>query len=545
MDAIDVPLNSKVTILEHIVRGHELNETLDLICRQTENIDPLARCCVMTLDPVAECLRMAAAPNLPAIFHAEMDAIDVKSSGTSCAQASNSKHPVFANSISDHELPSEFRNLATEVRFDACWSQPILNEDSEVLGTLDMYWSEKREPDTAALQFLKSQSELCALAIDHARTTGLLRESEMTSRALLEGSPVCNKIIDMDSRLVYMSAAGIEMLKIEDINQSYGTVYPPNFYADDMRAPLVRHLERAQAGEKTDVECPLTSTDGREVWLHTTFVPVLGNDGAVAYVIASSVDITERKKAEQAAMRALTEAERANQSKSAFLANMSHDLRTPLNAIIGFTQMMETKVFGPLGNPRYEQYAKDILNSGNLLVSLINDILDISKIEAGKYEINAEPIDIVDAIQDSIKMLSTNARAADLTVIPEIQEDIPRLSADHRSVVQILNNLLSNAIKFTPRKGEVRVFADCIDNCITIVVRDTGIGMSADDVHRVLRPFEQVGSNTTQPNDGTGLGLHLCKQLIELHDGELELTSEIDVGTSVTIKFPATRTITD
>lgn len=543
MDAIDVPLNSKVTILEHIVRGHQIKETLDLICRHTETIDPLARCCVMTLDPVAKCLRMAAAPNLPAIFHAEMDAIDVESIQTPFAQAAGSKQPVFVNSFSDRELSSEFQNLATEVCFDTCWSQPILNEDSEVLGTLDMYWSERREPDAAAIQFLKSQSELCALAIEHARTTGLLRESEMTSRALLEGSPVCNKIIDMDSRLVYMSTAGIEMLKIQDIQQSYGTVYPPNFYADDMRAPLVNHLERAQAGEKTDVECPLTSTDGREVWLHTTFVPVFGNDGAVAYVIASSVDITERKKAEQAAMRALTEAERANQSKSAFLANMSHDLRTPLNAIIGFTQMMETKVFGPLGNPRYEQYAKDILNSGNLLVSLINDILDLSKIEAGKYEINEEPIDVVDAINDSIKMLSTNSRAADLGVIAEVQEDIPSLSADHRSVVQILNNLLSNAIKFTPRKGEVRVSADCVDNCITIVVKDTGIGMSADDVHRVLRPFEQVGSNTTQPNDGTGLGLHLCKQLIELHDGEMELKSKIDVGTSVMIKFPASRTI--
>ena len=543
MDAIDVPLNSKVTILEHIVRGHEIKETLDLICRQTETIDPLARCCVMTLDPVAECLRMAAAPNLPAIFHAEMDAIDVQSSPTPCAWASEAKRPVFLSSFSDQELSSEFRNLATEVRIDACWSQPILNEESEVLGTLDMYWTEEREPDAASMQFLKSQSELCAMAIEHARTTGLLRESEMTSRALLEGSPVCNKIIDMDSRLVYMSTAGIEMLKIQDIQKSYGTVYPPNFYADEMRAPLVQHLERAQAGEKTDVECPLTSTDGREVWLHTTFVPVLGNDGAVAYVIASSVDITERKRAEQAAMRALTEAERANQSKSAFLANMSHDLRTPLNAIIGFTQMMETKVFGPLGNPRYEQYAKDILNSGNLLVSLINDILDISKIEAGKYEINEEPIDIVDAIQDSIKMLSTNARAADLRVIPNVQDNIPRLSADHRSVVQILNNLLSNAIKFTPRKGEVRVSADCIDNCITIEVNDTGIGMSAADVHRVLKPFEQVGSNTTQPHDGTGLGLHLCKQLIELHDGEMELKSEIAIGTSVTIKFPAVRTI--
>lgn len=543
MDAIDVPLQSKVSVLEHIVRGHELRDTLELICRQMESVDPLMRCCVMTIDPIAGCLRMAAAPNLPAIFHAEMDALEVNVGVASCGTAAMSKQPVFVDDVSHDPLWEDYRDLAAQVGFHACWSLPIINEHAEILGTLAIYWDEVRKQTPDEVVFLEAQADLCALTIDHARTTGSLRASEMTSRALLEGSPVCNKIIDMDSRLVYMSTAGIEMLKIPDIESRYGCVYPPDFYGEDMRAPLVEHLERAQAGEKTDVECPLTSTDGRLVWMQTTFVPVTGDDGKVAYVIASSVDITKRKQAEEEAMRALSEAERANQSKSAFLANMSHDLRTPLNAIIGFTQMMETQVFGPLGNARYEQYTKDILNSGNLLVSLINDILDISKIEAGKYELTEEPINIGDAVNDSIRMLSTIARTGQLSVMADIQSDLPSLLADQRSIMQILNNLLSNAIKFTPPKGEVTVAATCIDGAIEVSVTDSGIGMSAEDIDRVLQPFEQVGSNTTRPNDGTGLGLHLCQQLSELHAGNLVVESEINKGTCVTISFPDARTV--
>lgn len=543
MDAVDVPLRSKVSVLEHIVRGHELRETLELICRQIEGMDPLMRCCVMMIDPMANCLRMTAAPSLPAIFHAEMDALEVGASEASCGAAAMSQQPVFVDDVANDPLWVGYTDVATQVGFHACWSHPIINDKSEILGTLAMYWDEVRKPTPDDIKLLASQAELCALAIDHARTTGSLRESEMTSRALLEGSPVCNKIIDMESRLVYMSAAGIEMLKIPDIEARYGCVYPPDFYGEEMRAPLVEHLERAKAGEKNDVECPLTSTDGQVVWMHTTFVPVTGEDGDVAYVIASSVDITKRKQAEKEAMRALSEAERANQSKSAFLANMSHDLRTPLNAIIGFTQMMETKVFGPLGNPRYEQYTKDILNSGNLLVSLINDILDISKIEAGKYELTEEAIDIADTIDDSIRMLSTIARTGQLSVTADIQPELPMLHADHRSIVQILNNFLSNAIKFTPPKGEVSVGAKCIDGALEISVVDSGIGMSVEDIDRVLQPFEQAGSNTTRRNDGTGLGLHLCKQLAELHAGNLVVESEVDKGTRVTVSFPAVRTV--
>jgi len=378
---------------------------------------------------------------------------------------------------------------------------------------------------------------------ERKQTEVLLRDSETKSRALLEGSPVCNKIIDLDSRLVYMSAAGIKMLKISDISTHYGCVYPPSFYSESMRAPLVDHLERAKAGETSDVECPLYSTDGEEVWLHTTFVPARNDEGQVEYVIASSVDITERKQAEVEAHQAMIEAEDANKAKSEFLANMSHDLRTPLNAIIGFTELMETKTFGPLGNPRYEEYASDILNSGNLLISLINDILDISKIEAGKYELAEENLDVSSIILNSVNMLSTMTKAGELHIATAVEPNLPMLSADQRSVTQILNNLLSNAVKFTPPDGKITISALGGNDCINILVADSGIGMSEDDIEKVFRPFEQVGTNSSGAREGTGLGLHLCQKLIKLHDGEISLQSKIGEGTTVTVSFPSDRTV--
>lgn len=379
--------------------------------------------------------------------------------------------------------------------------------------------------------------------IERKQTEDLLRESEIKSRALLENSPICNKIIDLNSRLVYMSSAGIKMLKISNINEHYGTVYPPDFYAESMRAPLVDHLNRAKNGEVSDVECPLLSTEGDEVWLHTTFVPSRNDSGKVEYVIATSVDITERKKAELDAHRAIIDAEHANLAKSEFLANMSHDLRTPLNAIVGFTEMMETETFGPLGHPRYEEYAKDIRNSGNFLVSLINDILDISKIEAGKYELVEETLDLEQIIENSVTMLSPLIKTGGLNISTHFPPSLPLLRGDERSMTQIFNNLISNAVKFTRPDGKISITAKTTNGSVQITISDTGVGMTPGEVESVFNPFEQASSAVSGPRNGTGLGLHLCKKLVTLLDGDITMESEVGVGTSVAVLFPAHRSV--
>lgn len=543
MDKYEAFLASRVRILEHIVEGGSVLETLEMLCLETEATDPDVRCSVQYYDQEAGCLRHAAAPSMPSYYNKAVDGLQVGMGVGSCGTAAFTGERVIVEDVFTHPYWEPFRDLAKRVGFKASWSQPIYSKGKRVLGTFAMYYEDVKAPNEGDLQLIQGQANLASLAIERQNAEDLLNQSETKNRALLEGSPICNKIIDMDSRLRYMSAAGIKMLKIPDISTYYGGTYPPDFYDDAMRAPMVKHLEIAKAGGISEVECPLYSTEGDEVWLHTTFVPALNKQGEVDFVIATSVDITDRKKAEVAAQKSKIEAQQANQAKSEFLANMSHDLRTPLNAIIGFTEMMETETFGPLGDPKYEEYTKDIRHSGNLLVSLINDILDISKIEAGKYELADENLDIADLINGSVKMLSTLSKAGELEIVMEVEADMPQLRADQRSITQILNNLLSNAVKFTGPGGRITVRGGVGEDAIQLSVEDTGIGMSKDGIEKVFIPFEQVGRKTTEPRNGTGLGLHLCQKLVQLHGGDITLQSQLGAGTTVAIRFPSERTV--
>ncbi|WGM38682.1 ATP-binding protein [Caulobacter sp. NIBR1757] len=234
-------------------------------------------------------------------------------------------------------------------------------------------------------------------------------------------------------------------------------------------------------------------------------------------------------------------AEGANKAKSEFLANMSHELRTPLNAINGFSEIMVAEMYGPMGDGRYKDYANDIHNSGQHLLALINDILDMSKIEAGKMNLKFEPISLEDVTEDAVRLVRNRAEAAGLEVGIEFPH-LPEVEGDYRAIKQVLLNLLSNAIKFTPRGGRVTVRAeprrDVLGERIRVSVTDTGIGISREDLARLAQPFEQVESQHSKTTQGTGLGLALTKSLVELHEGSLEMDSAPGEGTTVSFSLP-------
>jgi two-component system, cell cycle sensor histidine kinase PleC len=232
-----------------------------------------------------------------------------------------------------------------------------------------------------------------------------------------------------------------------------------------------------------------------------------------------------------------TRAEEANQAKSKFLANMSHELRTPLNAIIGFSEIMEGCLFGPLGAEKYGEYCADIRESGEYLLDVINDILDMSKIEAGRLRLDPEELELERLLADAMRVVSARAREKQLALTSEITADI-RFEADRRAIKQIMLNLLSNAVKFTPEGGRIKVYGRVAADNIMIAIEDTGIGIPKDALARLGRPFEQVESQLTKRHQGSGLGLAIAKSLVELHGGSMQIRSTVKVGTTVTVRLP-------
>lgn len=256
-------------------------------------------------------------------------------------------------------------------------------------------------------------------------------------------------------------------------------------------------------------------------------------------------EIARHRDVEVSLLTTMRDVRAANQAKTDFLANMSHELRTPLNAIIGFAEIMESQLVGPLGSDQYVGYARDVRKSGQHLLEVINDILDLSKIEAGQSEATDEQVDLRDTIDVCLRMVGDQAQDSGVTLVLDAISNVPHIRANARMIRQIVLNLLSNAIKFTPRDGHVtmRVNRDEDNGDVMLRVEDTGVGIADEDVERVLKPFEQVREAQIEGRTGTGLGLPMAKSLTELHDGTLELQSHVGVGTTVTVRFPASRVI--
>jgi PAS domain S-box-containing protein len=303
----------------------------------------------------------------------------------------------------------------------------------------------------------------------------------------------------------------------------------------------IENSKRATQGESQVFEWQAKAKNGSLFWIEISITHA--EIDKVPAIIAILRDISERKLQDEELVHAAQTLSAASEAKSVFLANMSHELRTPLNAIIGFSDLMRLELFGPLGSSRYREYVEDIHKSGVHLLSLINDVLDLSRLDAGRTPLVEENISLYALVGETCRIVEVQAEQSGLKLIVDVPAGLARLRADERRIRQILLNLLSNAIKFTPAGGTVTVKAFETACGMVLQVCDNGIGIAKADMPRVFERFGQVDSKLSRKYEGTGLGLPLARQLIELHGGALTLESEENGGTVVTILFPPERIV--
>ena len=371
-----------------------------------------------------------------------------------------------------------------------------------------------------------------------------LRQAEAEYRGLFENAVVAGFRSTPDGRLLRANPAMARSHGYDSVPEMMAALKNDavQFYVSPSdRAEFVRRMRRD--GQVVDfVYEAYRHKPGERFWVSQNARAVRDADGRTVYFEGTVLDITERRQAEEAMSRALA-AEEANRIKSEFLANMSHELRTPLNAIIGFSEMLDGKAFGPLGDPRNTEYIGDILSSGRQLLTVVNDILDLAKIEAGHMELHLEDVDPAEIARICRRQLAAQAETGGVDLRVDLV-DPPYLRADPKRLRQILLNLLSNAVKFTPPGGMVALSVEMepgragAPGRIAMVVADTGVGMSPEQVKVALQPFRQVDGSRARHHEGTGLGLPLARRLTELHGGTLEINSMPGRGTIATVWLP-------
>ncbi len=338
-----------------------------------------------------------------------------------------------------------------------------------------------------------------------------------------------------DGRIRFASPAALALLgRLPD--EITGLALPSLVHPEDLNAVQSALMEASYFGRDGQAEIRLRHKQGHYLWVEMRCRPTRAPLGETTDIVAVTRDISERKRQERALVEARDAALDASRAKSRFLANMSHELRTPLNAVIGFSEVMTREMFGPIG-PRYQEYSRLIHESGSHLLELINTVLDMSKIEAGKFELHEELFDLGETVESAVRVLKIPAERAGVALQTAIAPQTRLVFADRRAIKQVLVNLLSNGVKYTPRGGMVRVGAH-LDRGVVLTVADTGTGISKSDLARLGQAFEQVESAQTRAREGTGLGLALVKSLAALHGGEAVLESVLGEGTTVTVRLP-------
>ena len=415
----------------------------------------------------------------------------------------------------------------------------VLREGRSATAELRWQRSDERWTKLATRFWTGRAGEICvSLFYDDI---ALLRSAEEQMRRVVEGSAQ-GIVVRTYDEVLFMNESFARLLGYRNIRECIAAQAHVNSLIHEDDVPLVMsHLEARIRGDEvvSHYEFRLMQRNGEPLWVETHAANV-NWDGKPASLSWIS-EISSRKRMEDETLRSKEAAEFANRTKTQFLANMSHELRTPLNAILGFSEVIQKEMFGPVA-PKYLDYAHDINSSGRHLLALVNDVLDLSKLEAGKLELHEQQFSLPELVEECLTLVRARAEAGRVNLIAALPQTTPALKADRRAVKQLLLNFLSNAVKFTPDGGEVRVEVE-VQNGLTLSVVDSGIGMTASEIDVALAPFGQIDSHLARKHDGTGLGLPICRALMELHGGVLGVKSTPNAGTTLSAWFPPARVV--
>jgi len=371
-----------------------------------------------------------------------------------------------------------------------------------------------------------------------------LAESETRLRAIFENTFEFIGLLAPDGTVIEVNRTALAFIGHDDISQVAGMHFadtPWWRHVPEARAALRAAIEVAAKGEFSRFEAAHHGPDGTRVVVDFSLLPVRDDSGRVVYLIPEGRDITQRKAAEEALFAAKREAEAASHAKSQFLATVSHELRTPLNAVIGFSEAIQAEIFGPMGNSRYAEYVGLIHSAGGLLRDLIEDILDVARVETGEAPLSEDEFDPVALLRSTARLIEAKANSRKVLLTVDLPAGLPQMMGDSLRIRQVVLNLLSNAVKFTPEGGSATLMAGVSADGLEIVVADTGIGISPKDVENVWRPFFQADSTLARRYGGTGLGLALVRHFVEAHGGTIALDSAPGQGTTVRVTLPSAR----
>ena len=520
--------------LRHTLDADDLPTTMQDVAAELEGAFINARIAVLTVDPGVGTLRCLAAPALSEAIRARLHAVPLGAPGGALGRASAGER---ASAVDLRQDPF-WAPVAAAGGLDGLvdlWAEPVVGFDGRQNGVLALFFDRRTHAEMGKVAFLEQAAHTLANLIERDSRETALRRSERHFRALAEVLPVLVSYVDRELRFGYTNAAHDAFLGV-----ARGSLLGEpmrNVFSAESWAKLREQVARALEGERVRTEALREYWDGRQRQVQVTYVPDADVDGSVAGFYCIVEDISEFRRREAELYRAKEQAQASSAAKSAFLANMSHELRTPLNAVIGYSEMMQTEMLGPIGNLKYKGYIDDIHASGKYLLELIEDVLDLSKLDAGARRLAQDQVEVASVVQDALVVLG-------MVDAPRMSVEVADALAargDPRAFKQVLVNLIGNAVKYAP-DAAIRVAAWRDGGACMIEVADEGPGIAPEEVPRITEPFYTVDHRSwvaSEHGGVTGIGLALVKRLVEEMGGRMVIESEIDQGTSVMLRMRA------